>query len=307
MRVLHIIDQLHRGGIGEFIFNFYKHSKFEHCAKSYKGGMSYEMEAAGMKHWEGEIPEDVKIDVVVGHGVGGWSYDDTFGWAKKRGCKTVEVMHSVHKSLTNPALCDGFIALSKDALAECTNMPNGKVIYTMSNWVHRNHPYDISLPIGRMSRVVEEKKPHVFVEIARSVPDRGFILGGDGYMLEELKQKAPSNVVFTGWVRDFQTFYNSLGLFVFPTKEECCPMSLAMALAAGVPAIVQDTRALRETTNGYATFCNRVPDFVDAIEDFYKNPEPYIGLANKAHDWAKVFSVDNVIRTWEDYLEEICY
>ena len=58
-----VVEYLKKGMMPGY---FYKHSKFEHCAKSYKGEMSYEMEAAGMKHWEGEPPEDVKIDVVVG-------------------------------------------------------------------------------------------------------------------------------------------------------------------------------------------------------------------------------------------------
>jgi glycosyltransferase involved in cell wall biosynthesis len=308
MRVLHIIDVTHAGGIGEFILMFYKHSKFDHQVKAYEGGFAPEMKAAGMSHWVDAPPKEIHFDVVVGHTAGGWSYDDTFAWAKERwGSKTVECMHSIHASPTNPAVVDGFISMSRQGLALNQHMPKAVCIHTMSNWVRRNHTYDVRLPVGRLSRVVPEKMPHVFAQVAAMMPSLKFLLGGDGTMLQQLKDLRIPNLEFAGWVRDFQSFYDRLGLFVFPTKDESCPMSLAMALNAGIPAIVQDTPALRETTNGLATFCNSASDFVDAIDGFYINPAPFMRLAEDAHDYAmNEFGVDQVCRRWEKYLEAVC-
>src|SRR5258708_16151315 len=113
MNILHRIDATNIGGIAELILRLHMHDKANHHAVwAYPGSMEKIMTDQGLIQWD-SVPEHLLnekfFDVCVGHTVGGWSYDDTFDWAKSHGMKTVEVMHSIHKSPTNPSFVDGFI------------------------------------------------------------------------------------------------------------------------------------------------------------------------------------------------------
>lgn len=302
MKVLHIIDNYGTGGIQELIFNLYKYSAFQHSGVGAAGSLSDEMMSRGFVRSDTLLPG---FDVVCGHTVGGWKYDDTFRLARSMGMKTVEVMHSICHSPTDPSLCDGFIAMSELARFENLHMPNTTAIYAMANAVSPV-AYNPAGVIGRVSRVVEEKRPDVFVRLAGRFPQYKFLLAGYGNMLEQLKSRATPNVEFTGMVRDFQGVLSRMKLFVFPTKDECCCMSVAMAQSAGLPCIVQDIPALRETTGGYATFASSEDEFASAISAFLEDQRPFMELAELARGWSGVFSPSYVCNKWEQYLEGVC-
>ena len=255
--------------------------------------------------WTGGPPADVPYDVVVGHGVGGWSYNDTFNWAKTRGCKTVECMHSNARSLTDPSLVNAFVSLNHIADRLNLHMPNRRVIYAIIETdeflVARYTQY-----IGRLSRLAQEKRPGDFVELARKFPGERFILAGDGPEGDRIRANAPGNLELTGTIRDFPGFYGRLKLFVFPTQDECCCASVAMAQAAGVPCIVQDIPPLRETTGGYAAFCNGPGAFENAVRYFLEDPGHFRELALKGWEWAREkFSVKTTVGAWDNLLESL--
>lgn len=302
MNILHNLDNSHLGGIQELIFNLYKNSRHRHDFWAADGSMAPILRAAGMTLWPGGPPPDAEYDVLVGHGVGGWSYNDGARMAHARGWKFVEVMHSICRAQTDPALVDGFIALSDLALGENRHMPKAVRIYGMVE----TRQFNVWQPqyIGRLSRLVQEKRPWEFAQLARKFPGYKFILAGDGP--ERSRISNTDNLFLVGTVRNFAEFYGSLRVFVYPTQDECCCMAVAMAQAAGVLVICQDIPALRETTGGHALFARDQRDFEQALEQYLAYPERYDELAVRGRNWAWAnFSESSVGGAWDAYLEAL--
>lgn len=304
LRVLHSLDSWNLGGIQELVLKLHLYSRNEHATWGYAGTMTPYMREAGMVHWEGGPPDDQHYDVVIEHTVGGWSGHGLSGWARQRGTKIVECMHSNAYSPTPPEDLDGWIGLNHQTRQMNPLMPKATTIYGILNAAdfsqHRGPA------IGRLSRLASEKCPNDFLDLACSFPKQQFIMAGDGPLFEQLRAASPSNLSMVGWVRDFGDYYSKLKLFVFPTRDECCSMSLAMAQAAGLPCIVQDLRQLRETTGENAIFCNSLPDFVSQINNFLSDPGRYDEMAAAGRSWAySHFDKSVTVTAWDAYLESL--
>lgn len=302
MKILHNLDNSNIGGIQELIFNLYKHSRHQHDFWAADGTMAPIMRMMGMTLWNGNPPEDARYDVIVGHGVGGWSCDNLAAYAHSHGAKFVEVMHSVARALTQPSSADGFIAVSDLALDRNRHMPRAQRIYPMLNCLFQD--WTPGTKIGRLSRLHPDKHPYELGELARHFPHQQFLIGGDGPERERLT--GIPNVELAGLVRDFQAFYAQLKLYVYHAGDECCCMTVAMAQAAGVPLIVQDLPALRETTGSYATFCQSPGDFMMAVWRFLEDPSATYLQASEGRAWAyRNFNPLDVAQQWDVYLESI--
>lgn len=309
MHILHAIDNFNIGGIQDLILNLYTYDRRHmHSVWCYDGSLTPEARQKGMVCWQGGPPPEAEYDVYVGHGVGGWSYDNGFRWAKERGMKTIEVMHSPARSQTSPELCDVFVAVSNIAWQLNTHMPRAMRIYPMVNAeLFSVQPTGNS--IGRISRLAEEKRPMEFVELARRFPNEKFIIAGDGPLMGQVKAEAPDNLEVVGWVRDFPAFFEKLKLFVFQTKDECACMSVAAAQAAGVPVICQNIPALKETTGGE---CFIADDFRSAVDDFLldsRNSDRAWGwqeMARRGRQWAlNNFRPSAVVEKWHNLFQTL--
>jgi len=305
MRILHCLDVSHRGGIQELIFSLHKHSSHTQDFWAADGSMASEMRSAGMVLWNSGPPAEAEYDVVVGHTVGGWSHDNLSAWAHERGCKFVECMHSPATSPTLPENVDGFIALNKISASLNPSMRNVQVIYGILD-AGAFKPYNSGSQIaGRLSRLAHEKRPLDFVVIANALRDLKFVIAGDGPLMQQVRELAPSNMAIAGWVRDFPGFYQQLRMFVFPTTDECMCMSVAMAQAAGVPVLCQDIPALRETTGGYAIFCKDVPDFVRSVREHWSS-DKLVELGQAGREWAySQFDIGTTVCAWDHFLENV--
>lgn len=301
MRILHSLDAFNAGGIAELVLRFGKNSKHTHSAWGYRGSLSPAMDEVGIITYEGGPSTDDKYDVLVEHTVGGWKGDDVFRWAKDRNMATVELMHSIHSSPTDPSLCDLHISVNRLAENLCLNFPHHTTINSYFEtdqfrwWEHGNK-------IGKLCRLANEKRPHVFAELAKQFPEENFSLAGDGNMFAALNTNKSTNLEMIGWVTDLPNFYNKLKLFVHPTADESWCYSVAYAQAAGVPIICQDIPALRESTGGYAWFADSLTDFNNQIKRFLTNQEAY-DLTHAARSW--VVGKCNNIYEWDKTLEDV--
>ena len=312
MRILHNLDNSHYGGIQEMILTLHKFSRHKISFWAYDGTMAPEMRGAGLELLpSGPVWEN--YDVLVGHGVGGWSYDGGFAHARSKGLKTIEVMHSNAMSQTNPALVDAFVSVSPLADRLNQHMPNRSVIYGPidDRFLHECQRPDAN-KIGRLSRLVEDKNPRPFVELARRFPGEDFVLAGGKIASGEnetyynfIAASAPSNLTMVGYVRDFVEFYSHLKLYVYHTRDECCCMSVNMAMIAGVPVICLNLPQLQETTGGFATYCAE-SEFVDAIDAFLSNPTPFKDKAEWGKIWAKNHAgLEATVGVWDTLCESL--
>ena len=267
------------------------------------------MRREGMVVWSGGPPQELQdshyYDVVVGNTVGGWSHLDLFRWAKDRGARTVEVMHSVAKSPTPPDLVDAFIGLNTLATNLNSQMKNRHTIYGIVDvdafFQVDNPPY-----IGRLSRLVEEKRPFDFIRIAERYPNEKLSLAGDGPLYSRILSSAPLNVFMPGMIRDFVAYYSLLRLFVYTTTDDCCSVAVAMAMAAGVPCVVQDHPSLRETTGGNAVFCTTLDGFISEVGRFLNDPVSFSDMAHAGQEWVRQrFAPKIVVAQWQSVFDKV--
>lgn len=303
MNILHVVDSWNLGGIGELVRNFQIHSQHQHNVKGYRGTMTSYLEEVGCQCWEGVPPETHNI--LIGHTVGGWSHENLFAWAKVRGMKTVECMHSIHASPTPPELVDAFVGMSNLATQANPQMTNRQTIYVIVN-VDDFQREGSRNKIGKLCRLVAEKGPMEFVEIARAFPDEQFVLAGDGPLMGQIQAMRPPNLELLGMIRDFPAFYATLKLFVYPTKDECCSASVAMAMSAGVPIIVQNIPALKETTGDNAGFATTHDEFVSLVRYVLDHPKSGKLVAEGGLDWARDhFDVPVTIGVWDALVDKL--
>lgn len=315
MRVLHTLDNSNVGGIQELILNLSLHDKANvHDFWAADGSMADIMRRAGMILWTTppqELIDSHYYQFVVGHTVAGWSHENLFTWARSMGAKTIECLHSPAKSPTPPSLVDGFIALNHIAADLNRHMPRVRVIYALVD-VDKFGPGSREY-IGRLSRLVDEKRPQDFVTLARAYPDSKFVMAGDGPLMSQMMADAPDNLYLPGMVRDFPAFYGTLRLFVFPTRDECCSVAVAMAQASGVPCVVQDIPALRESTNGRAFFASDEAGFRRWIDEFLGQPNlnkhnttVFDRVGEDGRTWAyRAFDKRAVVPAWNALFREV--
>lgn len=304
MNLMHSIDVMHTGGIGDYILNLFKYDKVNQhvvcCNRG--GGLDEEAAEAGLMFVH---PDNYTPDVVIGHGVGGWSENNLFTWARSVGAKTVECLHSNAKSLTDPNLTDALVGLNHIVTNLNPQFNRRETIYGIvetSKFFRHEEDVRLGKQIGKLSRMVEEKGAYHILDIARELPEYQFHVAGTGNLWDYSNQHKPSNVKLYGSIRVGQPmFYAACDLFVFPTKDEACCVSVAQAQASGVPVICQDLPALVETTGGYATFCTSNDDFVSSIVAYYANPKPFEDKAVDAYKWAREkFSPETIVAQWQN-------
>jgi glycosyltransferase involved in cell wall biosynthesis len=101
-------------------------------------------------------------------------------------------------------------------------------------------PQDVPVVV-LVARLTAIKRPQRFLEVARRLqsahPSVIFAIVGEGDLLAQLQQDAPSNVRFLGWRADVETVYAASDLVVLTSDNEGMPVSLIEAALCGVPAV----------------------------------------------------------------------
>ena len=195
--------------------------------------------------------------------------------------------HPLVHRLKYTKTCDGIIAVS-DAVREVlllAGIPSSHitVIHTgvevPASVERRAHD---GLVVGHMGAFTPEKGQDVLVEAARALPDVRFVLAGEGALLEELKQSAPSNVSFLGFVADKAEFFAGIDVFAMPSRSEAWGLAALEAMAHGVAVIASDIQGLREIVTPDSGWVVPLAGMVDAIRMAGGNACPTGGRARAA-------------------------
>lgn len=111
--------------------------------------------------------------------------------------------------------------------------------------------------IGWLGRLTEIKRPDRVLELAKHLPNYVFLLGGDGELLESLKEKAPGNVILTGWTTPAE-IWSASDIALLTSDNEAQPISLVEAASVSLPLIGEDVGSVSEviqnTVNGFLTY-----------------------------------------------------
>lgn len=164
---------------------------------------------------------------------------------------------------------------------------------------------DKTFRVGTLSHLVPRKRIDLLIKafLAASI-DGELVIGGHGEDLPRLKMLARSDhrIKFLGFVSDEKLvdFYNSLDLFVFPTKIEGYGLPIVEAFACKKPVVVLRDAIIPDDLKSRCTV-------VDDLTGFLKDPEPVQDIeANyrfaKTHDWDKC--VEEHINLYKHVLEQ---
>jgi len=165
---------------------------------------------------------------------------------------------------------------------------------------------DDQIVVGWLGRLTEIKRPDRVLELAEQLPNYFFLLGGDGELLESLRNDAPANVILTGWTTPAE-IWSASDIALLTSDNEAQPISLVEAALAGLPLIGENVGSVSEviqnTINGFLT--HDLNSRVKAIEELAKNPELRQQMGEAARmNAVELFGVDQFLKTHSQAYEK---
>ena len=187
---------------------------------------------------------------------------------------------------------DGLITLTDYSEEEIHEMLPGKKTYRMTNCVNRDRfrpdkekravfreKYGLSEDdkvILQVAQQTPRKGIYDYIEMAGRLPEYKFVwIGGFSYgafssekkEVERRKAKAPSNMIFPGFVEDVAAAYAAADVFWIPSYKEIMPMSILEALSSGLPVIARELHEYRSLYPGIAAYYEKNDDLIPLLAD----------------------------------------
>lgn len=154
-----------------------------------------------------------------------------------------------------------------------------------------------------IARVMPQKNPKLFIDVARLLPDYGFVWIGN---LEEVTEygELPANCHFVGNIPNAGAYCSQADLFMLASNYEGLPMVIIEAMSMGLPVVASDvggvSEIVRNDINGY-TLPNQAELFAQKIEAILSNDELYGKFAkNQLEIFEKELTIE---RMANGYLE----
>ncbi len=139
--------------------------------------------------------------------------------------------------------------------------------------------------VGVIMRVSEEKRPLLWIEIARQVAQRiskaHFIIVGDGPMRDQVEKIAqsvlPGKIHFTGHEKNSILGLAAMDLFLLTSRVEGLPNVLIEAQVLGVPPVAIDVGGVSETMmageSGWLMDTDNPQTIANQIMEIFTQPE----------------------------------
>lgn len=158
-----------------------------------------------------------------------------------------------------------------------------------------------------VGRLYDNKRPQLFLQMARQWPEVEFVWFGDGELrhslLEEIDHSGLTNVSFPGAIpnRLIAEEFRKSSLFVLPSYSEGVPKVTQEAAACGLPVVCfgfYEAPSVVDGENGYVVWDDQ--ELFSRISELIDQPGLACELGNcgvsMAHDWRW----DKVASKWEE-------
>lgn len=229
---------------------------------------------------------------------------------------------NVKRLVTTYATADLLLALTREDAAQLLRVAKTPVNY-ISNpiqsapLVYREVPKEkCFVALGRLS---EEKSYasaiHAWKPIARKFPDWKLLIFGQGPLrseLEELiwKEGLADSIDLPGKTDDPLSVFASARANIVTSKHEGFGLTISEAATVGTPTIAYDSSPgirlqVRHEENGLLVPPGDVGQLSEAIERIISDQQFYDGLRYQALAYVGRFGVEETIRKWEDFFDEI--
>lgn len=171
-------------------------------------------------------------------------------------CAVIAVAHNYKIQKRFPK-ADAVFCITRDLMEECVHLeiPRRKLFY-MPNMTRlpaqsaQRSAFRRPVRIGTMGRFVEKKGIDILLQALGALQADGIAfqarIGGGGALESALREQTQRLGIapqceFVGWVANKQAFFESLDIFVLPSRHEPFGIVLIEAMAAGLPVITTDT------------------------------------------------------------------
>jgi glycosyltransferase involved in cell wall biosynthesis len=127
----------------------------------------------------------------------------------------------------------------------------------VSNNVRNFYKFDEQeILVAWMGRFEKVKRPDRVIELAKLFPEIKFVMAGSGALLNQIKEIAPSNVYFTGWVEP-SFIWSGSDIALLTSANEAIPFVLLEASSYKIPSVAEDVGSVRDIItdkyNGFLT------------------------------------------------------
>jgi len=233
-----------------------------------------------------------------------WSYQNWLNELMLKSCRESDAVISVAKWQQK---------LLSEKHVESIHIPNGVSIKECGegNPQRFRERYVISEQFLLFaSRIDKYKRPELFVELARKMPDKLFVMTGAGVTLENLKAylrtSVPKNIICLDNLprRDIIDAFTACEVFVLPSKNETFGIALLEAMGCKKPVVAANNAGPKEiVTHGKDGLLFEPDD----IEDLHEKVciglgHPEVGssaftLVKEKYDWTVVIKqIDNLYK-----------
>ena len=164
------------------------------------------------------------------------------------------------------------------------------------------HQYD--KVIMCISRISQQKKFDLFVDIALSMPQYAFVWIGN----KEPVTGLPENAYCLGEAHAAHQYLAFADVFILPTNYEGMPISIIEALSYGKPVVASAVGGLPEILNGENGYAveNTVSAFQEAIDMTIENENIYSSMSQKARQtYLEHFTIDKMLAGYKTIYEQI--
>lgn len=146
------------------------------------------------------------------------------------------------------------------------------------------------IKICTSGRILLQKNPALFNQIAEGLPDVEFIWIGEGELRSELTS---SNIKITGWVSRLEALkiLEECDVFLLPSLWEGLPLSLLEAMylkkMCVVSNVIGNKDVIESGRNGF--ICNNLNDYVTILRSIVDGNVDAKSMTEKAHDDVEKF------------------
>ncbi|MBO5832086.1 MAG: glycosyltransferase [Alistipes sp.] len=149
-----------------------------------------------------------------------------------------------------------------------------------------------------IARVSDPKRPDLFIDVARRLPQYGFVWIGN---LEEVTEYGPlpENCHFVGNIPNAGAYCSQADLFMLASNYEGLPMVILEAMSFGKPVVASNvggvSEIVRDGVNGYV-LPNDADLFATKIEEILEDSEIYKHLSHSSLEiFEKELTVDRMV------------
>lgn len=149
-----------------------------------------------------------------------------------------------------------------------------------------------------IARVFPPKKTDLFIEVARKLPQYGFIWIGNQREVTEFGE-LPSNCHFAGNIMNAGAYCSQADLFMLPSNYEGLPMVILEAMCFGKPVVASNvggiSEIVRDGVNGFALE-NDADLFAEKIDYILQDESVYADFSTKAKEiFLNELTVDRMV------------